>query len=200
MRSAPVRWTLVVSLLGMTAVSCKQVPQSSQALSNPEAPAIAELAKSFIGRSFNRLDGNQCAAFVRSVLQQACDPRFNPTHSSVLQTVAPWDADLLNDDDELAPLFANSLAGPDIGWKVEKGDLRPGDLVFFYNTLRHPAYPSKTWKLGVITHVGIYVGNGEMVHRDEPVVARESIDKYRDENGVDHIKGGLRIYPHLCPR
>jgi cell wall-associated NlpC family hydrolase len=36
-----------------------------------------------------------------------------------------------------------------LGTPVARGDLRPGDLVFFYSP---------------ISHVGIYVGNGMMVH------------------------------------
>ena len=38
------------------------------------------------------------------------------------------------------------------GTPVERGDLQPGDLVFFGSST------------GRITHVGIYVGNGQMVH------------------------------------
>ena len=38
------------------------------------------------------------------------------------------------------------------GTPVERGDLQPGDLVFFGSSA------------GRITHVGIYVGNGQMVH------------------------------------
>jgi cell wall-associated NlpC family hydrolase len=44
-----------------------------------------------------------------------------------------------------------------VGTPVAKGDLRPGDLVFFYRP---------------VSHVGIYIGNGKIVHassRKNPV-------------------------------
>ncbi|MGI5195404.1 NlpC/P60 family protein [Streptomyces sp. CA-288835] len=39
------------------------------------------------------------------------------------------------------------------GERVSRGDLRPGDLVFFYSS---------------ISHVGLYVGNGQMIHAPNP--------------------------------
>jgi cell wall-associated NlpC family hydrolase len=44
-----------------------------------------------------------------------------------------------------------------VGARVAKSDLRPGDLVFFYQP---------------VSHVGIYIGNGKIVHassRKSPV-------------------------------
>ncbi|MER6979691.1 NlpC/P60 family protein [Streptomyces carpinensis] len=41
----------------------------------------------------------------------------------------------------------------DAGRRVSRSDLRPGDLVFFYSG---------------ISHVGIYVGNGRMIHAPNP--------------------------------
>lgn len=43
--------------------------------------------------------------------------------------------------------------------KVAKSDLQPGDLVFFTNTMRSSNY---------ITHVGVYVGNGQFIHSSSP--------------------------------
>lgn len=40
--------------------------------------------------------------------------------------------------------------------KIDKNDLRPGDLVFF-NTMRR-----------AFSHVGIYVGNGKFIHSPKP--------------------------------
>jgi cell wall-associated NlpC family hydrolase len=45
------------------------------------------------------------------------------------------------------PRTSRAQAG--FGTPVAKGDLRPGDLVFFYSP---------------VSHVGLYVGNGKMVH------------------------------------
>lgn len=54
------------------------------------------------------------------------------------------------------------------GIKVNKSELRPGDLVFF-NTA------------GSISHVGIYIGNGEFIHAPrtgKPVMVSSLIDGY----------------------
>jgi len=40
--------------------------------------------------------------------------------------------------------------------KIDRDELRPGDLVFF-NTMRH-----------AFSHVGIYVGNGKFIHSPKP--------------------------------
>jgi cell wall-associated NlpC family hydrolase len=41
-------------------------------------------------------------------------------------------------------------------------NLKPGDLVFFGN-------PETRWKKESITHVGIYIGNGEIIHASHKV-------------------------------
>lgn len=46
-----------------------------------------------------------------------------------------------------------SAAQSRVGVPVAKGDLRPGDLVFFYSP---------------VTHVAMYIGNGMVVHASEP--------------------------------
>jgi peptidoglycan DL-endopeptidase CwlO len=53
------------------------------------------------------------------------------------------------------PRSSRAMAG--VGTPVSKANLQPGDLVFFYKP---------------ISHVGIYIGNGKMVHasnRKSPV-------------------------------
>jgi cell wall-associated NlpC family hydrolase len=51
----------------------------------------------------------------------------------------------------------------EVGAKVSKSQLKPGDLIFFYDD---------------ISHVGIYAGNGQMIHAPKPgaEVRYESID------------------------
>lgn len=58
----------------------------------------------------------------------------------------------------------SSRAQSTMGVRVARADLQPGDLVFFY----HP-----------VSHVGIYIGNGQMVHASVPgrPVAVTSVDK-----------------------
>lgn len=57
------------------------------------------------------------------------------------------------------------------GTQVAKLDLQPGDLVFFYDD---------------VSHVGIYVGNGQMIHASKPGddVKYESIDYMPFHSGV----------------
>jgi cell wall-associated NlpC family hydrolase len=47
----------------------------------------------------------------------------------------------------------SSKAQSTVGTPVSKSDLRPGDLVFFYSP---------------VSHVAIYIGNGQVVHASEP--------------------------------
>ncbi len=58
----------------------------------------------------------------------------------------------------------SSRAQAGLGVPVSRADLQPGDLVFFYTP---------------ISHVGIYIGNGQMVHASVPgkPVAVTSVDK-----------------------
>ena len=58
----------------------------------------------------------------------------------------------------------SSRAQSTLGVPVSRADLQPGDLVFFYTP---------------ISHVGLYIGNGQMVHASVPgrPVAVTSVDK-----------------------
>jgi cell wall-associated NlpC family hydrolase len=62
------------------------------------------------------------------------------------------------------PLPHSSRAQSTMGVRVARADLHPGDLVFYYTP---------------VSHVGIYIGNGQMVHASVPgrPVAVTSVDK-----------------------
>ncbi len=62
------------------------------------------------------------------------------------------------------------------------GGLQPGDLMFFANT----AGPG-------ITHVGIYVGNGQMIHAGTPATGVE-VTNINYSFWVSHFAGGVRPY------
>ncbi|MCW2677162.1 MAG: Cell wall-associated hydrolase [Modestobacter sp.] len=61
-------------------------------------------------------------------------------------------------------LSHSSRAQSTLGVRVARADLQPGDLVFFYTP---------------VSHVGIYIGNGQMVHASVPgrPVAVTGVDK-----------------------
>lgn len=128
----------------------------------------------------------QCANFVREVLARTCSDRFQGDGGDAIQSFSPWDINVIGSE-SLAPSYANSLAGPEIGKKISRmEDARPGDLVFLRNT-----YGS--WPYGTITHIGIYAGQNMMIDRptfDGPVL-------YRAVN-LSLFVGALRINSALC--
>ncbi len=72
----------------------------------------------------------------------------------------------------------------DASWEVSADELLPGDLLFF----------SETGSLNDITHIGIYVGDGEFIHaansRDGVILTAVSSSYY-----VEHFVGARRIIP-----
>ena len=57
---------------------------------------------------------------------------------------------------------------------VSEAEAKPGDLVFFEYTYEGP------W----ITHVGIYVGEGYMIHAGSPIGYLKFMDSYYSDNFV----------------
>lgn len=112
----------------------------------------------------------QCMFWVRSVLKSKgvnLPVSKHPFDESVRGNVA-------------APGMAQSLSGSDIGKQIHRlQDLKPGDLVFYLNTYGNDPP-------GSITHVGIYVGNGKIVHRPTASgqVTLERVTKYKFGVGV----------------
>ncbi|MCW2699231.1 MAG: putative Cell wall-associated hydrolase, partial [Blastococcus sp.] len=70
----------------------------------------------------------------------------------------------------------SSLAQSRLGVRVARADLQPGDLVFFYTP---------------VSHVGIYIGNGQMVHASTSgsPVAIASLDDMPSYNSARRIAG-----------
>lgn len=116
---------------------------------------VVDVARSWVGRAFNPGAKEQCAAFVRAV--------FSEAGIKVGATARPSDWRQTSGLPQ-GPGLANSFAGDDVGELVSRLEqLSPGDVVMFANTYGDYA-------AGTITHVGIYIGGGEFVHR--PTVAR----------------------------
>lgn len=111
--------------------------------------AVVKVAKSWVGYEFHPGEPAQCANFVRAVFKEAGVP--------LASAKLPSDHHLIPGE-PIAASYADSFAGDDVGVNVSRDQLQPGDIVMWRNT-----YGS--WPVGVITHVGIYVGNGQCVHR-----------------------------------
>lgn len=116
---------------------------------------VVRIARGWVGRDFRAGTQAQCAEFVREVFWEA--------HVVVGVAKRPSDTHLLPPGAPQGPSYANSFSGDDVGRQVARGALQPGDIVLLRNTYGD-------WRPGVITHVGIYVGNGLIVHR--PTSAR----------------------------
>jgi cell wall-associated NlpC family hydrolase len=130
---------------------------------------LVKVAEFWVGKDFKPGQTEQCCYFVRHCLKEA--------GLNIGVTKKPSDGLSTSEG------YANSLAGDDIGTKIEKiSSLMPGDLVFFKNTYGN-------WPDGTITHIGIYVGNGNFVHR--PTASRPVEKAYLESYG--HFREGRRL-------
>ena len=124
---------------------------------------VLSIALEWTGKEFNPGQNEQCCYFVRRV--------FSLSGIELGVTGEPSDNYFPTDEG-----YANSLSGDDIGSRIEEiSDLMPGDLVFFKNTYGE-------WPDGTITHVGIYCGNGEFIHRSTIAgpVEKQSLFSYHE--------------------
>ncbi|NET37653.1 MAG: hypothetical protein F6K19_37480 [Cyanothece sp. SIO1E1] len=131
---------------------------------------IAKAALFWVGKEFQPGVQAQCMVFVRQVL----------TEVGVETAVTKDPIDGITEP--MNPAMANSI-GTDQGEFIKrKQQLEPGDIVFFGGTYGGYAQDD-------ITHVGIYVGNGEMVDRPtaSAPVKRRSIDTF------PHFMGAIRL-------
>jgi hypothetical protein len=155
---------------------------------NENVRRLVRIAKEWDGKYFNYGQREQCAAFVRHVFHQAGFDLPNVPR--------PSDAYLLPKNAGLGPDFADSFAGNEVGIKVSPYDLLPGDIVMFPNTYKQE--DGTPFPLGVITHVGIYVGDGMMVDRptmNAPVIKR-SVWKF---GKIAEVRRPRCLYPSGTP-
>jgi probable lipoprotein NlpC len=132
---------------------------------------------------FRQGQGEQCMNWTREVLVAACGSKF-----ATLQTDSPWDMEFLGADDEFSPEYVDSLASEEFGEKIEEiNELEPGDLVFLRNTYGN-------WNEGVLTHVGIYVADGQYIHR---MTSNKGYVRLEDVPS-ESFDSGLRLSEDLC--
>lgn len=128
---------------------------------------VAAIAEANAGTEFQPGAREQCANFVRYVLKTA-GVDVGVTSNAV-------------DGLSTGPALANSFFGEDIGTIItDPADFQPGDIVGFYDTYSGP------WPEGTITHVGIYVGDGQIVDRSTSSrpVSKRSIDTFGAGNYI----------------
>jgi lysozyme family protein len=121
---------------------------------------VAAQAESWVGKDFKPGHKYQCAYFVRHILAEA--------GVAVGVTQQPLDGH------GASAGMANSFFGKDLGQIIRSLDsLQPGDIVMFNNTFGD-------WPAGTVTHVGIYVGGGQIVDRPtaSSPVKRRSVDTF----------------------
>ena len=143
---------------------------------------IAQLAEQWYGKDFNPGQPAQCAFFVRAVLEEA--------GYSLSVSRNPVDAHLRQ---PLTMGTVSGLAGTDIYpgsiWISDVNQVQPGDIVFQKGTYRPDWLTESQWR-EALTHVGIAVNGGEMVHR--PTRARPVV---RNSYKTANFAGALRLKP-----
>ncbi|WP_237065373.1 NlpC/P60 family protein [Microbulbifer guangxiensis] len=154
-------------------------PQPQQSM----ASRVVAKALPWESREYRVGTAEQCMNWTREVLVAACGKHF-----ATLETRDPWDAHLLGPDDKLLPEHVDSLAADEFGEKITRiEDLRPGDLVFLKNTYGN-------WAEGVLTHVGIALGDGTYIHR---MTSNDGIVKI-DPIPAGDFDSGIRLKESLC--
>ena len=134
-------------------------------------------------REFRVGKAEQCMNWTREILVAACGEHF-----ATLETQNPWDKHLLGPDDKLLPEHVDSLAADEFGQKITAIDaLQPGDLVFLKNTYGD-------WAEGVLTHVGIALGEGRYIHR---MTSNDGLVKINAIPAED-FDSGIRLKDSLC--
>lgn len=120
---------------------------------------LAAAALKWDGKEFKPGEPAQCTFFVRAVA--------NEIGLNLTITQTPWDAQYRQ---PLTLGTVSGLAGLDVypdgtaTWVENLADVRPGDIVLLKGTYT-PNWLTTTQAQNALTHVGIAVGNGQMVDR-----------------------------------
>ena len=113
---------------------------------NGNPSKVVSAAATWVGKEFKPGETARCADWVREVIKAA----------GVEVGVANGSA---------GPLMADSFHGAELGEMIlDAGQLQPGDIVMFADTYNGPGRAPIAGR-GRITHVGIYVGDGEIIDR-----------------------------------
>lgn len=134
-------------------------------MSQDKTQAVVQRAREHVRKPWrDNGPGPFCASFVRQVFLEA----------GVNLGVASKPSDHAQTSRmPQGPSYANSLAGDEIGTRIpSETQLTAGDLVFWSGT--DPKYPP-----GVITHVGIYIGGGQVVDRGDARVEERPMSIFR---------------------
>ncbi|WP_231745213.1 MULTISPECIES: NlpC/P60 family protein [Microbulbifer] len=173
----PILGVLTALLLPLGASAESPVPMQSM------ASKVVSKALQWDDREYRVGKAEQCMNWTREILVAACG-----SHFATLETQNPWDGHLLGADDKLLPEHVDSLAADEFGEKITRiEDLRPGDLVFLKNTYGN-------WADGVLTHVGIALGEGTYIHR---MTSNDGIVKVDPIPSAD-FDSGIRLKESLC--
>ncbi|MFH7241815.1 MAG: C40 family peptidase [Spirulina sp.] len=138
---------------------------------------VATKATAWVGRDFKPRQTERCADFVRVVLQEA----------GIAIPTAKGSA---------GPLMADSFFGPELGQIIlDPTQLQPGDIVMFHETYNGGGrvLPGADGRRKV-THVGVYIGQGQMVDRStrSAPVRQRSIHTDFNGNGRSNFHSALR--------
>lgn len=160
----------------------EQVPAATANASDMGARLVAE-ALPWENQEYRVGTAEQCMNWTREILVAACGEHF-----ATIETQNPWDKHLLGEEDELLPEHVDSLAADEFGEKIHTIEsLEAGDLVFLKNTYGD-------WAEGVLTHVGIALGDGRYIHR---MTSNDGLVKINTIPPED-FDSGIRLKDALC--
>ncbi|MGJ5817399.1 C40 family peptidase [Paludibaculum fermentans] len=126
------------------------VREAGQAV-DPRA-RVVQCAKKWVNQPFRYGVKAQCCEFVRHVFGQA----------GIKLPVVKFPSDyalLVHDGLSTGAGYADSLAGDEVGPKVKLSEAQAGDIILYKDTY------NDGWSQGIITHVGIYMGDEKMIDR-----------------------------------